>query len=86
MSLSPAELWDRLRQRARQVLPEQTYRTWLENTEALSVEGDTLHVGAPDQFSADWNESKHADLLASFSPVALGHPPTGGGRAPGVRR
>ena len=74
MSLSPAELWDRLRQRARQVLPEQTYRTWLENTEALSVEGDTLHVGAPDQFSADWNESKHADLLGSFSPVALGHP------------
>ena len=74
MSLSPAELWDRLRQRARQVLPEQTYRTWLEPTEALSVEGDTLHVGAPDQFSADWNESKHADLLASFSPVALGHP------------
>ena len=74
MSLSPAELWDRLRQRARQVLPEQTYRTWLEPTDALSVEGDTLHVGAPDQFSADWNESKHADLLSSFSPVALGHP------------
>ena len=74
MSLSPAELWDRLRQRARQVLPEQTYRTWLEPTEALAVEGGTLFVGAPDQFSADWNESKHADLLASFSPVALGHP------------
>ena len=74
MSLSPAELWDRLRQRARQVLPEQTYRTWLEPTEALAVEGDTLMVGAPDQFSADWNESKHADLLSGFSPVALGHP------------
>lgn len=74
MSLTPVELWDRLRNRARQVLPEQTYRTWLEPTEALSVEGDTLIVGAPDQFSADWNESKHADLLASFAPVALGHP------------
>jgi len=74
MSLSPAELWDRLRQRARQVLPEQTYRTWLEPTEALAVEGDTLIVGAPDQFSADWNESKHADQLTSFAPVALGHP------------
>ena len=74
MSLSPADLWDRLRQRARQVLPEQTYRTWLEPTEALAVEGDTLMVGAPDQFSADWNESKHADLLTGFAPVALGHP------------
>lgn len=74
MSLSPAEIWDRLRQRARQVLPEQTFRTWLEPTEAIVVEGDTLYVGAPDQFSADWNESKHADLLATFSAVALGHP------------
>ncbi|MBL0938857.1 MAG: chromosomal replication initiator protein DnaA [Gemmatimonadaceae bacterium] len=74
MSLSPAEIWDRLRQRARQVLPEQTYRTWLEPAAALVVEGDTLIVGAPDQFSADWNESKHADLLATFAPVALGHP------------
>jgi chromosomal replication initiator protein len=31
-------------------------------------------IGAPDQFSADWNDSKHADLLATFAPVALGHP------------
>jgi chromosomal replication initiator protein len=74
MSLTPAETWDRLRQRARQVLPEQTYRTWLEPTDALGIEGDTLLVGAPDQFSADWNESKHADLLTGFAAVALGHP------------
>jgi chromosomal replication initiator protein len=74
MSLSPAEIWDRLRARARQVLPEQTVKTWLEPTDALGMEGDTLLVGAPDQFSADWNESKHADLIASFAPVALGHP------------
>ena len=74
MSLTPAETWDRLRQRARQVLPEQTYRTWLEPTDAIALEGDTLVIGAPDQFSADWNDSKHADLLATFAPVALGHP------------
>jgi len=74
MSLTPAETWDRLRQRARQLLPEQTYRTWIEPTEALSLDGDLLTIGAPDQFSADWNDSKHADLLASYAPVALGHP------------
>src|SRR5215213_10265753 len=74
MSLTPAEIWDRLRQRARQAVPEQSYRTWLEPTEPLIVEGDTLVVGSPDQFSADWNESKYADLLAGFAPVALGHP------------
>ena len=34
----------------------------------------TIFVGCPDQFAADWNESKHADMLASLSPIALGHP------------
>jgi len=74
MSLSAAETWDRLLNRARQELPEQTFRTWLEPTEALAVDAGTIVVGAPDQFAADWNESKHSELLASYAPVALGHP------------
>src|SRR5215471_14585441 len=74
MSLTPQETWSRLLDRARQELPEQTFKTWLEPTEPLSLDGGTIFVGAPDQFAADWNESKHADLLASLAPVALGHP------------
>ena len=74
MSLTPQETWSRLLERARQELPDQTFRTWLEPTEPLAIEGGTIYVGAPDQFAADWNESKHADLLASLAPVALGHP------------
>ena len=74
MSLSVAEVWNRLLDRARQEMPEQTFRTWLEPTEPLALEGDTIVVGAPDQFAADWNESKHADLLSNYGPVALGHP------------
>ncbi len=74
MSLTPAETWKRLLDRARQDIPEQTFRTWLEPTEALSIEGSILSIGVPDQFAADWNESKHADLFASYAPVALGHP------------
>ncbi|NUO65390.1 MAG: chromosomal replication initiator protein DnaA [Gemmatimonadaceae bacterium] len=74
MSLTAREIWSRLLDRARQELPEQTFRTWLEPTEPLAIDGDTLLVGAPDQFAADWNESKHADLLAGYGPVALGHP------------
>jgi len=74
MSLTAREIWSRLLDRARQELPEQTFRTWLEPTEPLSIEGDTLFVGAPDQFAADWNESKHAELLATYAPIALGHP------------
>lgn len=74
LDLSPADIWARLLDRARHDLPEQTFRTWLAPTEALRVEGDTLVVGVPDQFAADWNESKHSQILAGYAPVALGHP------------
>ena len=74
MSLSPAEVWKRLLDRARQELPDQTFQAWLEPTEALSIEGNTIFVGAPDQFTADWNDSKHAELLSSYAPIVLGHP------------
>src|SRR5438105_15494919 len=74
MSLSPAEVWKRLLDRARQELPDQTFQAWLEPTEALSIEGGTIFVGAPDQFTAEWNDSKHADLLSSYAPIVLGHP------------
>src|SRR5687768_2208267 len=73
-SLSAREIWSRLLDRARLELPEQTFKTWLEPTEPLTVEGETLIIGTPDQFAADWNEHKHAELLASLAPVALGHP------------
>ena len=76
MTLTAHEAWSRLLDRARQELPEQTFKTWLEPTEALSLNETTVFVGCPDQFAADWNESKHADLLASLAPIALGHPIT----------
>ena len=74
MTLTAHEAWTRLLDRARQELPEQTFKTWLEPTEALSLDGSTLYVGCPDQFAADWNESKHSDLLAGLAPMSLGHP------------
>ena len=74
MSLTASEVWKRLLDRARQDIPEQTFRTWLEPTEALSIDGNIISVGVPDQFAADWNESKHGDLFTSYGPIALGHP------------
>ncbi|MEP7064829.1 MAG: chromosomal replication initiator protein DnaA [Gemmatimonadota bacterium] len=74
MALTATEVWTRLLDRARGELPAQTFKTWLEPTAALSLEGDTITIGAPDRFTAEWNESKHAHLLASYAPVALGHP------------
>lgn len=74
MSLTASEVWKRLLDRARQDIPEQTFRTWLEPTEALSIDNNTISVAVPDQFAADWNESKHAELFSSYGPVALGYP------------
>jgi len=74
LDLSPADIWSRILERARREVPEQTFKTWLEPTEALEVIGDTLIVGTPDRFAADWNESKHATMLSAFAPVALGQP------------
>ena len=74
MALTAAEIWTRLLDRARGDLPAQTFKTWLEPTIALLYEDDTITIGTPDRFTAEWNESKHAQLLASYAPVALGHP------------
>jgi chromosomal replication initiator protein len=74
MSLSHSEVWKLLLDRAREELPDQTFQAWLEPTDALSLEGNSLFVGAPDQFTADWNNSKHAELLGSYAPIVLGHP------------
>ena len=73
MTLSATEVWTRILDRARHELPEQTFRTWLEPTEPLALEGDTIIVGSPDQFAADWNESKHAQLLTSLAPTTTPH-------------
>ena len=74
MSLSHSEVWKLLLDRARAELPDQTFQAWLEPTEALSIEGNTLFAGAPDQFTADWNNSKHSELVSSYAPIVLGYP------------
>lgn len=74
MDLAPHEVWGRLLECARREIAEHTFRTWLEPAHAVELRGDRLTVAVPDQFSADWNESKHAALLSALAPVALGQP------------
>ena len=72
MEQSAKETWKRLLDQARTRLPEPTLRTWLEPAEAVSLEDDKLVVATPDQFAAEWNESKHAKLLSDMSTEVLG--------------
>ena len=72
MEQSARETWKRLLDRARTRLPEPTLRTWLEPAEAVSLEDGKLVVATPDQFAAEWNESKHSAMLSDLSAEALG--------------
>jgi chromosomal replication initiator protein len=74
MSLSAAEVWTRLLDAARRDIPELTFRTWLEPAKPYRFEHDVIEVSVPDQMAVEWNEAKHAPILAGYAPTALGHP------------
>ena len=76
MEQSVNEAWKRLLDEARRELPEATVRTWLEPSEPIALDEGRLILGAPDQFAAEWNESKHASLLARVAERVLGRPTT----------
>ncbi len=74
MSLSAADAWSRLLDRARDHLPAHTTDQWLAPLAAAEFDGQTLTLTAPDQFAVDWVSTKHLDHLESLGPVCLGHP------------
>ncbi len=74
MELTAAEAWAAVTSAAREVLPEQTFRTWLASTEAVALSDDTLVVAAPTRFAVEWIEDKYADLLRDLARRELGRP------------
>jgi chromosomal replication initiator protein len=74
MEQSAKEAWKRLLEEARRELPEATVRTWLEPAVPLALEDGRLVLGAPDQFAAEWNDTKHAPMLARAAERVFGQP------------
>lgn len=74
MTLTAAEVWTRLLDRARTELPEHVVHTWLIPLQPAAFSGTELTLTAPDQWSVEWNESKHSALLEGYGPVCLGQP------------
>ncbi|OLC97478.1 MAG: hypothetical protein AUI55_07075 [Gemmatimonadetes bacterium 13_1_40CM_2_70_7] len=74
MEHSAKEAWKRLLEEARRELPDSTVRTWLEPAVPIALDEDRLVLGAPDQFAAEWNESKHAAVLARAAERVFGRP------------
>src|SRR5256884_6423928 len=74
MEQSTKEAWRRLLDEARRELPDATVRTWLEPAVPIALDDGRLIVGAPDQFAVEWNESKHATVLARAAERVFGRP------------
>jgi chromosomal replication initiation ATPase DnaA len=67
MELTAVEAWTRVLERARTLLPEQTFRLWLEKTEPIALSQDDLTVAAGSEFAAEWIEDKYGDFLADVA-------------------
>ena len=67
MELTAAEAWTRVLERARTLLPEQTFKLWLEQTEPITLSQDVLTVSAGSDFAAEWIEDKYGDFLADVA-------------------
>ena len=74
MTLTATEVWSRLLDRAKSELPEHVVDTWLVPLSPAEFTGTELTLTAPDQWSVEWNESKHSALLESYGPPCVGHP------------
>src|SRR2546422_2098364 len=74
MEQSTKEAWKRLLDEARRELPDATVRTWLEPAVPIALDDGRLIVGAPDQFAVEWNEPKHATVLARAAERVFGRP------------
>jgi chromosomal replication initiator protein len=72
MELTAAEAWSRILERARPLLPEHTFRIWLEHTEPLALSQDRLAVAAGSDFAAEWIEDKYGDLLTDVAERVFG--------------
>jgi chromosomal replication initiator protein len=72
MELTASEAWISITAAAREVLPEQTIRTWLASTEAVALDEDTLVVAAATRFAVEWIEDKYGVLLRQIAEREFG--------------
>jgi chromosomal replication initiator protein len=74
MPIDSSEVWSRLLAQVQAAVSDDVFRTWLEPLIPISWNEPVLTLSVPDQFSLEWIESKYAELITSYAPVALGHP------------
>jgi chromosomal replication initiation ATPase DnaA len=72
MELTAAEIWYRILERARHVLPVQYFRSWLDKTRAIALTDDVLTIWVPSEFAALWIDDKYGGRLAEVAEAVCG--------------
>ncbi len=66
------DLWELCLNEFRSLINRQSYATWFEDTEGLPAEGQNLVVKIRDQFTADWLEQHHLEMIFDVITRSLG--------------
>jgi chromosomal replication initiator protein len=65
LELSADDLWEEISGRLREALSDGTYGKWFGDVHDLSVEGDTLVLTVPSEFTRDWIEGHFLGLIGA---------------------
>src|SRR5690625_2483965 len=72
MELTATEVWSRILEHAKSMLPDHLYRSWLAKTEPILLSDDQLVISTHDGFAAEWATSKYSELLGSAAAHLFG--------------
>ena len=72
MEFTAGELWNKILETARPVLPEQSFQTWLASTKAIGLGDDTLVVEAASPFHQEMIEDRFRPVLEEVAAKLTG--------------
>ncbi|HSG48106.1 MAG TPA: chromosomal replication initiator protein DnaA [Longimicrobiales bacterium] len=74
MEFSATELWNRILEAARPVLPEQSFQTWLASSRAVALADGSLEVEAASPFHQEMIEDRFRPVLEELGERITGRP------------
>ncbi|MUK88131.1 chromosomal replication initiator protein DnaA [Ornithinibacillus sp. L9] len=60
------DLWDATLKKIEEKISKPSFETWLKNTKAESLEGNTITISAPNEFARDWLEEQYTQLISTI--------------------
>ncbi|MFD1040320.1 chromosomal replication initiator protein DnaA [Virgibacillus byunsanensis] len=58
------ELWTATLEKVEEKISKPSFDTWLKNTQAESLDEDSLIISAPNEFARDWLEGRYTNLIS----------------------